>query len=324
MSSLLSPCWRSPNDERQARRCAGVRARSPTMSSRILKPSEESGGASSSQRVAPHHEEAAHRIAHRRAEQRAARARSTDGSLLAPAFAVPPPSRRRRSGSRPRDRRRRRAAAPAWRSAASRRAAGRRPSRRRSAPGSPACRRGRRRRGRAGRCGGCSARARRVAPIARDAATVPSGELSSTKITSQSTPASARASFSTSAATLSRSVEGRNHDAQLGRRAWRERSRADVGKARSLRRGDMRCSVAFQCRRWTLTETHAIEAATPRAELAGSSGCSVRRQRRSLVCSTISTTRSRASSTGSPIRRAAGAPRSSSCSAMARSGSSTR
>ena len=46
-----------------------------------------------------------------------------------------------------------------------------------------------------------------VSPILRATAAVPSGELSSTNTTSQSTPASVRASFSTSSGTLSRSLK---------------------------------------------------------------------------------------------------------------------
>src|SRR5947209_750950 len=98
-----------------------------------------------------------------------------------------------------------------------------------------------------------------VSPSSRATAAVPSGELSSTNNTSQSTPSSVRASFSTSNGTLSRSLNvgtttlnsgaGRADAAELGTRA---------GEGTFIAGGDRRGRAAFQCG-WTLPEAHAID-----------------------------------------------------------------
>ena len=168
-------------------------------------------------RLAPDHEEAADRIGHVGLQRLPAeRSGELAGGLAGRREALSPGRRRRGSGCRPRGRRRRRAARPACAAAGSRRAACRRRSPPRTARRWPARPRSPRRPDRGGRRGAGSARAGRGWRSASPASAVPSGELSSTKITSQATPASAASSFSTSRSTLERSLKvGRDHG-QLG------------------------------------------------------------------------------------------------------------
>ena len=207
-SSLLSPCWRSRKVDGSSivRRLPRAVAR---MSSRILKPCELTATARwPSKRIAPDHEMAAHRIGRGRcraggapacSSQRLTRERCFESPAAEPPYEIA--ARDRHIGaSRAQRFQHRRPAIP-------RHAEGRRPSRPRSGPGSPACPRGKRRPGRAGRCGGCSGRGCRLAPMARAAAAVPSGELSSTKITSQSHDVRSCASRSTRSGILAFSLK---------------------------------------------------------------------------------------------------------------------
>ena len=140
-----------------ARRRAGCRGFVARMSSRILKPCEESDGASvskTSRRIMkwPLIGSVRSMPSSRRtrvfeaADAGALFRQAGGGAAVEIAAGDREIAARRRAGNR------------AWRRADLRRAAGRRPSPRRSAPGLPACLRGRRRRGRGGRCGECSAR----------------------------------------------------------------------------------------------------------------------------------------------------------------------
>src|SRR5205807_5263129 len=98
-----------------------------------------------------------------------------------------------------------------------------------------------------------------VSPIARATAAVPSGELSSTNTTSQSTPASVCASLSTSSGILSRSLKVGTTTLNSGAdRAARPGAAANAGADAFIAGGDRGHGDAFQCG-WTLPEAHAID-----------------------------------------------------------------